>query len=391
MAIKNSRYKVKNDNNSFDVYHFETNQNSVSVLDNNKNEIGKLSDFMFKGKVVESGSITNIKVSGLYKIKNLTGLPDTVNRSQTMILSVKAVGDFNSPEFITYELIDSNGNIFNKSIIGSRETAWTSGGTSLENALKRINTVSGNTNSLATGNKSSLVDAINEVKSSNDSAERQLRQLQQSQYNHNHDERYVRKDVTSSLHADLEINSGFGLKARYGSGYKNLLKTESNSVRVGDSSMSLNLAGSGDLIYSGAKVWTDRNDGQGSGLDADTLDGKHASDFLQVNSTNGTINLMRLNVNGEVSTGDITIKKNMSKLTFKNSDIDSGIGFVKDSTQRKFRLTDFKANRDIMTIREGNDYAEFNRTIMINGFKLYLSKVEPKDDDIPHGSIWIGG
>jgi len=44
-------------------------------------------------------------------------------------------------------------------------------------------------------------------------------------------------------------------------------------------------ASSGATFYSWKKIWNDHNDGSGSGLDADTVDGKHASDFALVSNT----------------------------------------------------------------------------------------------------------
>ena len=42
----------------------------------------------------------------------------------------------------------------------------------------------------------------------------------------------------------------------------------------------------GVLRYNNAQVWTSSNDGPGSGLDADTVDGKHASEFVTISSSN---------------------------------------------------------------------------------------------------------
>jgi hypothetical protein len=41
---------------------------------------------------------------------------------------------------------------------------------------------------------------------------------------------------------------------------------------------------SGDVVIDGSKVWHAGNDGSGSGLDADTVDGVHASSFFQANN-----------------------------------------------------------------------------------------------------------
>ncbi len=49
----------------------------------------------------------------------------------------------------------------------------------------------------------------------------------------------------------------------------------------------LGRAGLGDLTYGGSTVWHAGNDGSGSGLDADLLDGKHGSDYLNLNTAVG--------------------------------------------------------------------------------------------------------
>ncbi len=47
----------------------------------------------------------------------------------------------------------------------------------------------------------------------------------------------------------------------------------------------LQMDSDGTLTSNGNTVWHAGNDGSGSGLDADTLDGSHASSFEPVNST----------------------------------------------------------------------------------------------------------
>ena len=101
MAIKNAEYQIK-ESGGFNVYHYTTNSGAVKILDSNKNILGTLHEFSFEGKVVESGSFKDLKISGLYKIKSVSGLPETIPSGKIALLQVKAVGKINAPEFVNY-------------------------------------------------------------------------------------------------------------------------------------------------------------------------------------------------------------------------------------------------------------------------------------------------
>lgn len=55
-------------------------------------------------------------------------------------------------------------------------------------------------------------------------------------------------------------------------------------VSFGSNTSQLGAAGSGQLTYGGSTVWHAGNDGTGSGLDADLLDGLNSSDFARVSA-----------------------------------------------------------------------------------------------------------
>ena len=80
-----------------DVFYFDNDAVTTKVLDNNKNELGTLQEYLFEGKTVTSGSVTNIKHSGVYKVKGLSGLPSEIPSSQYSILVVKAIGNQDNP------------------------------------------------------------------------------------------------------------------------------------------------------------------------------------------------------------------------------------------------------------------------------------------------------
>jgi len=59
------------------------------------------------------------------------------------------------------------------------------------------------------------------------------------------------------------------------------IRNDIGPIRLGRTSQSTLIEGSGDLTYNSNEVWHSGNDGSGSGLDADTVDGIQASSFLR--------------------------------------------------------------------------------------------------------------
>ena len=59
------------------------------------------------------------------------------------------------------------------------------------------------------------------------------------------------------------------------------IRNDGGPLRLGRTSQSTLIEGSGDLTYNSNEVWHAGNDGSGSGLDADTLDGVQGSSFLR--------------------------------------------------------------------------------------------------------------
>lgn len=81
------------------------------------------------------------------------------------------------------------------------------------------------------------------------------------------------KEYTAKIESNDTLTIGY-----YSDGWKNAVELKDDN-----------------LYYTGSngiesKIWSNKNDGTGSGLDADTVDGKHASDFNQVIGTDTDIN-----------------------------------------------------------------------------------------------------
>ena len=325
MAIKNAEYQIK-ESGGFNVYHYTTNSGAVKILDSNKNILGTLNEFSFEGKIVESGSFKDLKISGLYKVKSVSDLPEEIQDGKIALLQVKAVGKINQPEFINYQVIYPNGTIYNKTVVGSNESSWSNGGTKLENTITTLLSNFGELSNLNTETKGSLVNALNEVNTNLSVAKNDLTKLNTSFVDHNHDARYIKKDGDDII-GDINIPSTKGFYAKLSSGeLRNLISTQSNGdLQVGNEKSVLNLYSTNNLLHNGKKVWTEVNDGDNSGLDADLLDGLHGSDYAKSSTTNtfkesNTFN-KNITVKGQVSLGD-----KISVFNDSNNDFNIRIG-----------------------------------------------------------------
>ena len=330
MAIKNAEYQIK-ESGGFNVYHYTTNSGAVKILDSNKNILGTLHEFSFEGKVVESGSFKDLKISGLYKIKSVSGLPETIPSGKIALLQVKAVGKINTPEFINYQVIYPGGTIYNKTIIGSTESSWSNGGTKLENTITTLLSNFGELSGLNTETKGSLVNALNEVNTNLSETKNTLAGLNTSFVAHNHDSRYIKKDGDDIL-GDINIPSTKGFYAKLSSGeLRNLISTQSNGdLQVGNEKSVLNLYSTNNLLHNGKKVWTEVNDGANSGLDADLLDGLHGSDYAKSSTTNtfteSNVFNKNVSIKGIVGLGDKLTVFSDSNNDF-NINTDSSVAF----------------------------------------------------------------
>lgn len=101
-------------------------------------------------------------------------------------------------------------------------------------------------------------------------------------------------EVGGNIQLDGKVEFGSGYTIEQGSGFYNI-KTPSGNIEIGPRNTSHshiytdrpNFYFNKELFVLGHKVWNSNNDGSGSGLDADLLDGKHASDFVSASSGTG--------------------------------------------------------------------------------------------------------
>lgn len=289
MAIKRAQYNIYNESSQEEAYYFETDAKSVKVLDKDNNIVGDLGELAFSGKTVTSGSFKDLKITGFYKIKNLTGLPDTYVKDKTAILQVVAIGEINNPELVYYTFIGENGEIAQTVVKDGLQESWTTGGKNLAEIIDSFEKNIGSISDLKTADKGSLVNAINEVYNISIQNKNDITEINKKLKEHNHDERYLKLDGTSSMNGDLVLNNNLSLKMNTPQGEKRVIIKYSmvDGVSVGDGKVPVDIkAKDGQFTVNGKLVWNGDNDGKGSGLDADKLDGLDSSAFAQLNLEN---------------------------------------------------------------------------------------------------------
>jgi len=434
MTIRRAKYNVQGTNGTDNIY-FETDQQSVKVLDGSKNSKGSIDDYLFKSKTVTSGAITSLKVSGNYRVRGLSDMPAGLSSTAYHMLEVTSVGaDINNPTMTKYTFTDSlTGKSYERTSIASSQ--WKQIGGSVQDSLSNLGSNVGNASDLKTTSKV-VTGAINELLSKVNTTSSSVNTLKSQMSTHNHDSRYVLKDGDSKVNGNVGLFYGKALTATDASGNKkNLVGTGTNgTVNVGDVNAITNLYGQGNqLKYNNNKLWHDGNDGKGSGLDADLVQGKDGSKLVSVDDANSFTKLNRfgsgislggdinwakgsakftqnggvdfyvgeysplaLNVNGFMQSGRLhldSIAGFQPELRFKTSNGHSGFTWSKQWKELAFQ--NWAGNKTVFSIGDENDFPNFNRSIAIRGKKVFIQGNDPVGDvdewsgAIPEGSIWF--
>lgn len=402
--IKRSQYQYKG-KTGFDVLHFETDDKSVRVM-NGQTDFGTLQELKFTGKTVTTGKVTDLKISGLYKIKGLTGMPNGLPADKIHILSIKAIGNLGSPEMIQYQLVTEDGSIYNQTCSGGVTTQWTAAGSKMESKIN------------------SLLKDYNSFKT--------------EMQGHNHDSRYIRKENGVVVE---DINLGVGKKITIGG--KDLAKVNDSGVmEIGDANSEVHILAKGEVLLNGKKVVVaDKN---GVGVNAQYLDGIPAnsyalrtggntfngacdfdqgillnkvndrtSDGIFWNDPNGKMRystglrytgsdyvfvkdqvwLMSINNKGRVRANDLEVSgeatANRAVIDMKIGSNDKGMQIMKDKAGRYFGLNNMNVpNGWVFWVDDDNTNVHFDKEIYISGKKLFIQSGTPTGD-IPEGSIWI--
>ena len=417
----------------FDILHYQTSAGGVEVLDNNKVSKGNLDSLLMKGVSVNSGNIKDIKVSGKYRVKGVSGLPTGTNSSEEYMLEVVSMGeDINNPTLVNYMLTDKNGYMYYRTISGTnRDSGWSSGGTGMKNTINSILNTLGSSQSLKTSNKV-IVDAINELVDFKNSSSKSIQDLNNKDF----DSRYIRRDATTNVNADTNIQHGKGFNILLGNGSTvNLIKSDlSGNTILGNADKALKISSSGDMTHNGSKVWTAANHGAGSGLDADLLGGVPSSRYmttdsngqfsknirfnegitigenkritwggqsgLSVNTQSGATIASFTDTNGSVYASlNSTTGLHSSALSLIGGAINSSIEMKGKSSDRGFSLSVDKNTGELKLVNSQNGAVLFNagkegselgfgNRIMINGRHVYIQKNQPPTS-APEGSVWI--
>lgn len=446
MAIKRAQYNIYNESSQEEAYYFETDAKSVKVLDKDNNIVGDLGELAFSGKTVTSGSFKDLKITGFYKIKNLTGLPDTYVKDKTAILQVVAIGEINNPELVYYTFIGENGEIAQTVVKDGLQESWTTGGKNLAEIIDSFEKNIGSISDLKTADKGSLVNAINEVYNISIQNKNDITEINKKLKEHNHDERYLKLDGTSSMNGDLVLNNNLSLKMNTPQGEKRVVIKYSmvDGVSVGDGKVPVDIkAKDGQFTVNGKLVWNGDNDGKGSGLDADKLDGLDSSAFAQLNLENkftknqsltdssikfisdtsgdglewakkdgSNRGAIKAGANGSVeiftngnksltvdSVGYAKARKGIrfdasespdaeNNIIFALNGSDQGIGFYRNSRTKYLGLWDWNTNSRFLYFSPDNHQAYFDEPINIEGRRLWLQAGTPTGSHNV-GDIWI--
>jgi len=384
LAIKTAQANYDN-GTTYDVLHYETQVKQVKVLDSNGNVTGDL-----QGKLDSINSdITVVDAKTINNATDISGLKASVGTASALTTTAKTV-----------------------------------------------------------------VPAINEVKAKTDTNTTAIAGVDkdlQTFKGHNHDTVYVKLsggDLTNTL----AVANGKSFAGKDSSGAKNLnigMVNATSDVVLGDkTAKTIIQSKTTDLsITDGTntyKIIHTGNDGSGSGLDADTVDGIHGSKFARVDvesnfqknvviqngqdivlrasegsmnsgdlvfaeggngeigrvfvdPTNGSLILRSqfygdMKVRGDgVITSDYGIELNSKNketdIKFRADDNDKGMGFYMNKTTRQLGCYDWNNDRFFFTTDRNRSAVEFGANhIKIGGKRLFLDWQAPQGDD---GDIWI--
>ncbi|MCP1324282.1 MULTISPECIES: hypothetical protein [Bacillus] len=344
-----------------------------------------------------------------------------------------------------------------RAIVGSTVGAWSAGGKKTNDSIADVVKNVGVLANLKTSDKTSVVNAVNEVQVKADGIQKQvisndtdISKLKSDLAGHNHDGTYL-KLAGGSLSNNLSManNKSFSGKNTGGSEINIGRISTANAVIIGDTNAQTVIHTSTKKtlkFYDGTdehSVWHTGNVGHNSGLDADKLDGIHASQFARVDTepnfqknlimtdgkdivlrapagsmnsgdlvfaeggngeigrvfvdSNGTL-VMRSQFYGDMKVrhdGVITSEYGMefnsknkeTGLTFKPNDADKGMGFYMNNNTKQLGMYDWQHDRFYITTDRNEGILEFAKHIKIQGKRLFLDWNTPSGAQ--NGDVWI--
>lgn len=451
MTIKKARAKFHN-GTDYDTFHYETQAGQVKIMSAN----GIISDFdeMFiKGKLLQGVDLNTVKDNGLYRVKGCANAPSGMVATTVYLMKVDTVDTV-----VLQTFYDHTGNdTHQRAIVGSTVGAWSAGGKKTNDAINDINKNIGALTGLQTSAKTSIVNAINEVQAKTTSLQSQvtsndgdISKLKSDLASHNHDNVYLKLSGGSlTNNVSIANNKSFSGKNTGGAELNIGRVSTANAVIIGDANAQtvIHTSIKNTLkFYDGTNehsIWHTGNVGHLSGLDADKLDGLHASSFARVDEEpnfkknlimtdgkdiilrapagsmnsgdlvfaeggNGEIGRVFVNYDGSlvlrsqfygdmrvrydgVITSDYGIEFNSknkeTRVHFKADDNDKGMGFYMNTNSRQMGLYDWHNDRYFFTANRNESSVEFNNQIKIQGKRLHIRGDAPSSAS--YGDIWI--
>ena len=432
MAIRKAKYNVINERKQPEIVHFETSAEQVKVLDTSSNTYSDFKELLLNGKVMSTLDISTIKYSGTYVTSNLSNAPKTIASGEKVVVNASAVGSYGNPDLVILTLTYPNGEIYSNTIFKGNQSGWVSGGLNVKNQLttttKDIEFIKNNLSS----HNSRITDNSNNINSVKNDLE--------SFKTHNHDDRYVMKtNTTQKMEGNLQLASGKRYEFITGQGSVVNLATynQDSGYTVGQGGIKMNFLS--PVTINGKKVFTEDNDGKGSGLDADKFNGMSVDDFALLDrdntfkkgvtidngysftlkgnnnainwtNTNGLTNRIVNEANGLNvrygnnytfkfnNDGDVVSNKafildssnNETQIIFKINDADKGLGFYRNGNTRHLGLWNWQAGEQIGYIGHEDSVLALNKCIKIQGKRLWLSTPTTSSRENNVGDIWIG-
>lgn len=454
MAIKKAQANYDN-GTTFDTLHYETQASQVKVVDGTGSVISDLSETLLNGKTLASVSILSIRNTGKYFVVNPTGSPITPAVDTAYQLEVTTMKK-SSGTLLTIQVFYDHryADVYRRVLDDDATTdSWVRSGKFVSDFIKSV----GDPATLLTQSKA-VVGAINEVKSVLDNTNNvvikrigeEIAGVTNALNAHNHDDKYLKLtggNVTSTL--SVANNKSVAGRDSSGATDLNIGKVNTTSdVVLGDTKAKSVIQTKDNNLYvtngtSTYKVLHTGNDGAGSGLDADRIDGIEGEQLARQDSINyytqdqivdnsksmilkatsgasyaGSIYWKladgtakgRIGVN---STGEMYFQTNgvtghriqadgkmesvydhllnardrQVSIRFKLDDSDEGAGFYMNNTTKQVGFYDWKYGGAIFRTDRDDQTVKFTNSIFVQDHKLSIQSTTPskpaKDD------IWI--
>lgn len=428
---KKAKYKIVNSNMVPEVVHYETSGEQVKFFDENNIEVGTLRDLV-SGKELKGADILSIKHSGTYIVSDMKNPPVPIVGDKTVILQATAVGAVGSPSFVHFTFINSTGEVYHNTVVGSKSSGWSSGGKTLKEEISNINKSISDSKSKIENTQKNLLDLTTSFS-----------KLETDYKIHNHDEKYL-KLSGGTITGDVGLRYGGNLKFVSAQGEsRNFASYSVNSGAIlGDSNVVLDIKSKDHLKHNGKKVWSEVNDGKGSGLDADKLQGISGDQFARLNSVNtftqetwiekgksitfkdnsaspgvfwyasdnthrasirsdqngsivfyqkGGISYNKFDPDGHITSYkgiNFNAERNESHAVFKLNNSDAGIGFYRNNGSKYLGIYDWTNKKRLGYFHQTQGHLYLDEAPSIKGRRLYLQSSTPTGARTV-GDIWI--